>query len=137
MNIYLDDKRVPSMSHDYKKGLGQAYSTIDEWFIIRDYFEFVDVVDKNFNKIELISFDHDLGCFRDGKEWTGKDAADYIITYCLDNKKSFPDWYVHTDNTAGRMNILSAILSYLNKVEGKDIKNFRYYHNGMFKNKFI
>ena len=63
--------------------------------------------------------------------------ADYLINFCLDNNKKFPDWYAHTDNTSGRQNIIGAILNYLKVVEGVDISNFRYFHNGIFNNKFV
>lgn len=135
MNIFLDDIRIPSMSHNVDKGLGVDYSDKNKWVIVRDYFDFIDLVDKHFDKIDLISFDHDLACYKDGVEYTGKSAVDYLIDYCLDNNKKFPDWYAHTDNTSGKRNIIGAILNYINKVEGKDITNFRYYHNGIVNNK--
>ena len=135
INIFLDDIRIPSMSHNVGKGLGVDYSDKDKWIIVRDYFDFIDLVDKHFGEISLISFDHDLACYKDGVEYTGKSAVDYLIDYCLDNNKKFPDWYAHTDNTSGKRNIIGAILNYINKVEGKDITNFRYYHNGIVNNK--
>lgn len=135
MIIFLDDIRIPSMSHNVDKGLGMDYSNKDKWTIVRDYFDFIDLVDKHFDEIDLISFDHDLACYKDGVEFTGKSAVDYLIDYCLDNNKKFPDWYAHTDNTSGKRNIIGAILNYINKVEGKDITNFRYYHNGIVNNK--
>lgn len=135
MNIFLDDIRIPSMSHNVDKGLGVDYSNKDKWVIVRDYFDFIDLVDNNFDKINLISFDHDLACYKDGVEYTGKSAVDYLIDYCLDNNKKFPDWYAHTDNTSGKRNIIGSVLNYLDKVEGKDITNFRYYHNGIVNNK--
>ena len=134
-NIFLDDIRIPSMSHNVSKGLGVDYSDKDKWVIVRDYFDFIDLVDKHFDEIDLISFDHDLACYKDGVEYTGKSAVDYLIDYCLDNNKKFPDWYAHTDNTSGKRNIIGAILNYINKVEGKDITNFRYYNNGIVNNK--
>ena len=135
MIIFLDDIRIPSMSHNVDKGLGMDYSNKDKWVIVRDYFDFIDLVDRHFDEIDLISFDHDLACYKDGVEYTGKSAVDYLIDYCLDNNKKFPDWYAHTDNTSGKRNIIGAILNYINKVEGKDITNFRYYHNGIVNNK--
>lgn len=135
MNIFLDDIRIPSMSHNVSKGLGVDYSDKDKWVIVRDYFDFINLVDKYFDKIDLISFDHDLACYKDGVEYTGKSAVDYLIDYCLDNNKNFPDWYAHTDNTSGKRNIIGAVLNFLDKVEGKDITNFRYYHNGIVNNK--
>lgn len=135
MNIFLDDIRIPSMSHNVSKGLGVDYSDKDKWVIVRDYFDFVDLVDKHFDDIDLISFDHDLACYRDGVEFTGKSAVDYLINYCLDHNKNFPNWYAHTDNTSGKRNIIGAVLNFLDKVEGKNITNFRYYNNGIINNK--
>lgn len=74
---------------------------------------------------------HDLACYKDGEEFTGKTAVDYIINYCLDHDKKFPNWYAHTDNTNGRQNIIGAVLNYLNKVEGVDTSKFRYFHKGI------
>ena len=134
INIFLDDIRIPSMSHNVSKGLGVDYSDKDKWVIVRDYFDFIDLVDKHFDKIDLISFDHDLACYKDGVEYTGKSAVDYVINYCLDHNKNFPDWYAHTDNTSGKRNIIGAVLNFVNKVEGKNITNFRYYNNGIVNN---
>lgn len=130
MIIYLDDIRIPTMSHSLNKGLGLEYS---EWIIIRNYFDFIKIIDDNFDKIELISFDHDLACYKSAKEYTGKDAVDYLINYCIDNNKSLPDWYLHTDNTCGRENMTSIILNYLKVIEGLDVSSFKYYHKGMIK----
>jgi hypothetical protein len=135
MIIFLDDIRIPSMSHNVSKGLGVDYSDKDKWVIVRDYFDFIDLVDKHFDEIDLISFDHDLACYKDGVEYTGKSAVDYVINYCLDHNKNFPDWYAHTDNTSGKRNIIGAVLNFVNKVEGKSITNFRYYNNGIVNNK--
>lgn len=137
MNIYLDDIRVPNMSHNSDKGLGDFFSKKENWIIVRDYFEFVKLVDNNLLDIKLVSFDHDLASFKDGKEWTGKDAADYLIEKCLDKNIEFPSWFVHSDNTSGKKNIIGVVLNYLKVIENKDISNFRYYNNGIFKGKFI
>ena len=138
MLLFLDDIRTPAMAHNASKGLGLDYSPTEKWIIARDYFEFVKIVSANFYEIELVSFDHDLACVdSDGKEWTGKDAADYLINFCLDHNTHFPDWYAHTDNTAGRQNIIGSIKGYLKSIEGKDLLDFRYYHNGIVNGKFV
>jgi hypothetical protein len=131
INVFLDDIRMPNMSHNESKGLGTEYSDKNKWIIVRDYFEFIDLVNKRFDDIDLVSFDHDLACYKDGVEYTGKTAADYLIDYCLDHNKKFPNWYAHTDNTSGRQNIRGTILNYLDKVENVDISNVRYFHNGI------
>lgn len=137
MNLFLDDIRMPSMSHREGKGLGPEYSDLESWTITRDYFEFVFVIDNHFDHIKLISLDHDLACVENGIEYTGKSATDYLINYCLDNGKRFPDWYVHSDNTSGKSNIIGAILSYLKNVESVDISSFKYFNNGMINHKPI
>ena len=131
MNLYLDDNRMPDMSNSEGRGLGVSYASEDKWVIVRDYFEFIDFVSQNFDEINLVSFDHDLACYKDGREYTGKDAVDFLINYCMDNDKKFPNWFVHSDNTTGKSNIIGVVVNYLNKVEGIDISKFRYYHNGI------
>jgi hypothetical protein len=135
MNIFLDDIRTPKMSHNEAKGLGTQFSNSDNWVIARDYFEFKNIIDSNINDIKLVSFDHDLACVSDGREWTGKDAADYLIEKCLDMDIKFPDFYVHSDNTSGKANIIGVILNFLKYKEGFDTSSFRYYHNGVINGK--
>ena len=135
IKVFLDDIRTPFMSHHNGKGLGAEFT--NDWVIARDFDEFVNIIDNNFDNINLISFDHDLACFdENGEELTGKTAVNYVIDYCLDNDKKFPDWYAHTDNTNGKENIVGAIINFLNKVENKDISEFRNYHKGIVLNKF-
>jgi hypothetical protein len=138
INLYLDDKRSPDMTHNQGIGLGVAYSSDDKWLIVRDYFEFVDIINNNYDDIQLISFDHDLACFDDNnREYTGKDAVDYLINYCLNNDRELPDWYVHTDNPRGKMNIIGSFLSYLKIAKNFNVDKFRYYHKGIINNQII
>lgn len=135
MNVFLDDIRIPSISHNQTKGLGPKYSDLENWTIVRDYFEFKYVIDNYFDQINLVSFDHDLAHQEGDTEYTGKTAADYLINYCIDNKKTFPSWYVHSDNLSGKANIIGLIVSYLKKIELKDLSDFRYFHNGFVNGK--
>lgn len=138
MNLYLDDIRFPKMSHNKTKGLGENYSDKKNWNIVRDYFEFVDAIQNKFDEIEIISFDHDLACYQDKKEYNGLDCVRYVIDYCIDNNKKFPSWYVHSDNVVGKKNMIDEIISYLSFIEKKDYKQqIRYYHNGILDNKLI
>lgn len=121
---------MPSMSHREGKGLGTNYSDVDKWSVARDYFEFVYLVDNFLLDIKLISFDHDLACYDDNTEYTGKTAADYLINKCIDNNSKLPDWFVHSDNTSGKKNIIGSLLSYMKNIEGKDISKFHYFHSG-------
>lgn len=133
MKIFLDDIRTIEMSHNSNKGLGP----IDDFIIIRNGNEFIDLVNKNFDKISLISFDHDLACYIDGVEFTGKTACDIIINRCLDTGYKFPDWYVHSDNNIGRENIIGTILNYIKRFDNVDINDYLYYHKGYVNGKFV
>ena len=133
MKVFLDDKRVVEMSHNPNKGLGE----INDFVILRDDKSFIDFINQNFDKIELISFDHDLACFNDGSEFTGKTACEFVIEKCLDTGRKFPDWYVHSDNNVGRENIIGTILNYVKRFDGVDISDFRYFHKGYVNGKFV
>lgn len=121
MYIFLDDKRKdPSVSHNSNRGLGIPMGKSNKWVIARDYHQFIDIVKNNFDYIELISFDHDISSYDpDENELTGKDAADFVVNYCMDNGKQLPDWFVHSDNTGGNKNIRQLLLNYMYRVEGR------------------
>jgi len=124
-NIFLDDERNPNY---VEKQLGNLYPK--DWVIIRNYFDFVDYVDNNLKEINLVSFDHDISTFdKNGKEWTGKDAADYLIERCIEKNVKFPDFFVHTMNVSGRPNIISTILNFLKHIENNKL-DFKYYNSG-------
>lgn len=139
MKVFLDDLREISQSHNANKGLGDGI----DFIIVRNDIDFLQLIDNQFDEIELVSFDHDLACFKgdwmvgDGHEFTGKTACEYIIDKCLNTGKKFPDWYVHTDNTNGRQNIIGLILHYIKDVDGIDISGYRYYHRGFVNGKFV
>ena len=42
IRLFLDDIRIPKMSHNETKGLGMQYSDTKDWVIIRDYFDFIN-----------------------------------------------------------------------------------------------
>jgi hypothetical protein len=133
MKIFLDDRREVTMSHNPNKGLGD----VTDFVIARDDKDFIKLVDENINDITLVSFDHDLACFKDGNEFTGKTACEYLIHKCLETGRKFPDWYVHSDNTAGRENIIGLILNYMKSIDGVDTSDYRYFHRGRVNGKFV
>jgi hypothetical protein len=121
MYLYLDDiRRNAEVSHNDTRGLGLNISQSNKWIIARDYSEFIKIINNNFDKIELISFDHDICSFdENGNELTGKDAANYLIDYCMDNRKQLPDWFVHSDNNSGNKNIRQLLINYMFRVENR------------------
>jgi hypothetical protein len=133
MKVFIDDLRTVDMSHNSKKGLGE----ITDFVIVRNDIDFINLVDNHINDISLVSFDHDLACFKDGNEFTGKTACEYLIDKCIDSGRKFPDWYVHTDNTCGRENIIGLILNYMKSIDGVDISGYKYFHKGFVNGKFV
>jgi hypothetical protein len=131
--IFLDDLRSVDMSHNPNKGLG----VVTDFVVVRNDDDFIKLVDKHFDEITLVSFDHDLACFRDGVEFTGKTACEYLIDKCLETGKKFPDWYVHSDNTSGRQNIIGLILNYMKSIDGVDTSGYKYFHRGFVNGKFV
>lgn len=126
MWIFLDDKRVTTESHNDKRGMGVNFGKSKEWVYARDYKSFCDLLVDNFDDVELISFDHDIGSWEDiighdgelvTEERTGKDAAEFLINYCMDHGKKLPFWFVHSDNTGGNKNIRSLLINYMFRVE--------------------
>lgn len=113
-----------------------------EWIVIRNYFEFVNYIDENYNNIALVAFDHDIDSFDEsGMEWTGRDAARYLIDKCQDPDNTglnFPDFLVHSMNNIGRQNIIADIKHHISKFERRgDWQNWKYFHTGFVDGKFI
>jgi hypothetical protein len=140
MWIFLDDERKDAtVVHNQKRGLGTGFGKANNWIIARNYNQFVDLVKNNFNDIDFISFDHDISSYDlNGKEMTGKDAAEFLTNYCMDNNKKLPDWFVHSDNESGNKNIRQWLLNYMFRVEeriDKMVDAYGFVNNSLIFNK--
>jgi hypothetical protein len=132
--LYLDDVRMPKHSYaSMSKKIGGDANIYqgNDWDIVRTYDEFVNWVKEN-GVPEIASFDHDLAdehiqyYFDNGghrnppnpqettfTEKTGYDCAKWLVDYCIDNKVNLPEYYVHSANPVGGLNILT----YLNNAK--------------------
>lgn len=90
--LFLDDERFPDQVTWTKLPRGG-------WSIVRSYEEFVAHIDDE-RFPDFISFDHDLG-----EGLSGFDCAKWLVDYCLDNGKKFPQYQVHSMNPVGREKI--------------------------------
>ena len=100
MKIFLDDIRIP----------------LDEtWVILTNYQTFIDRVGEiNFNDIEIISLDHDLGDINNIEgEKTGYDIAKWLVDQSIIRKQKLPLIKVHSANPVGSKNIIDYINNYL------------------------
>ena len=113
MHIFLDDERKPG---------DVTWVTLPsaEWTIVRNYDEFVKLLDSLDEAPEFIAFDHDLadahykGDFSNPFEKTGMDCAKALFNICLDRGWKLPEFAVHSLNPSGRENING----YLNQAKG-------------------
>lgn len=129
-HLFLDDLRNPDVCSEYTKN--PIYDEV-EWEIVRNYDQFVAFITAN-GLPKIVSFDHDLAeahyhesMYKGGKvymeyiettsEKTGYDCVKWMIDYCLDNKTTFPIWYIHSMNPAGSENMKCLILNYLKHFE--------------------
>jgi hypothetical protein len=123
-NLFLDDERIP-------QNVTWVNLPSVNWTIVRNYNQFVDIIEKQ-GIPEIISFDHDLAdehymeytAAHDSKsptkgrinydklkEKTGYECAKWLAQYCIDNSHTIPEYYIHTMNPIGGMNILSILES--------------------------
>lgn len=127
MKIFLDDIRYPKECLGYMhRRIGEdSLLYLTDWFIVRNYNEFVDVINKNYLDISHISFDHDLADehmqdyyknqvngentieYSNFKEKTGVSCAEYIKEFYNKNNMKYPKMYVHSMNPVGTQNIIN------------------------------
>lgn len=149
MVLFLDDLRNPSDVPTYFNYERDMYVNVTP-HVVRNFDEFKEFVDNNFNEITHISFDHDLGDdhYIDKKYWgdyekskaiqdvgfsvekNGVDCAKYFINkyLTLTNEKPLTDVFIniHSANPVGADNIASIFNSYI-KLFGGNTKNIEVY----------
>lgn len=124
MKLFLDDKRWPLDTFKYTTDAEYK----EEWRIVRSHGAFVDFVIKHAGRIDVVSFDHDLGeeHYRDYvgqtleravkdieldydnyKEKTGYESAKFLIEHYRSKGLKLPRIKVHSMNIVGAQNIRS------------------------------
>jgi hypothetical protein len=123
-HLFLDDdpSRIPHK-------LTWIELPLVEWTVVRSYDEFVKTVTEK-GIPHTVSFDHDLGTehyqeyarvreadfqipidYSRFTEKTGMDCAKWLAERCIDKNVPLPEYYVHTMNGPGRLNIVSIMES--------------------------
>lgn len=114
MKIFLDDNRDP---YDvFKNTIDPIYEENDTWVIVRDYYQFINLIQR-LGVPKVVSFDHDLTQnhylpenqsninYKLIKDYTGYDAAQWLIDYCENKEVKLPEIRVHSLNSEGKRNI--------------------------------
>lgn len=97
--LWLDDYRDPLAPEGWL-----AFSPIPladlqvTW--VRNYDEFCKSLVED-GLPDAVCFDHDLG-----EEKDGKDCANFLVDYCLDNHRPLPKFASQSANPTGRENII-------------------------------
>ena len=113
-NLFLDDIRDPkNVAQSWHDGGWIEFPSHYAWDVVRSYKEFVAYIQAN-GLPTRIAFDHDLS-YEDQnktenfKEKTGMDCAKWLVDYCMDKELVLPEFYVHSFNVVGRMNIANLL----------------------------
>lgn len=118
MKVFLDDIRNPEEAATYMHArigkLNPIY--LENWMVVRNYEDFIHVVEKNFDSITHISFDHDLADEHyDHTTWenpmytekTGLDCAKWLKQFYKEKETDLPVLFVHSMNPIGTQNIIN------------------------------
>ena len=135
IKVFLDDMRSPiecSAYMHYRIGKSNVIYVEEDWIVVRNYEEFVEYVENNYENIGLISFDHDLAeehyhplmlkdddgrleeddqtitykdLYSTFKEKTGLECAKWLLEFYTSKKLQLPHIIVHSMNPAGTKNI--------------------------------
>ena len=102
--LWLDDVRDP-FDREVK---WTAFSPVpfDTVVWVKSYYEFCEYI-KNEGVPYAICFDHDLG--EDSNGYTGKDCANFLVEYCMDNNQNIPFFSSQSSNPAGKENIIKLL----------------------------
>ena len=123
-NLFLDDVRTP-------KQVTWVKLPDVKWMIVRNFDEFKKAIETH-GIPDRVAFDHDLADdhynldnssrgSRSFSDPTGYDCAKWLVRFCQDNKKQFPQYWIHSMNPVGAKNIDSYIKSFKKSLE-KDTK---------------
>ena len=113
--LWLDDIRDPAHSSRF---IDQKMRDLDVEIVwVKNYQEFKSWIEAN-KLPEFISFDHDLADIHydevedwedyyklEDREMTGYDAALFLVEYCDKNYLRLPNYWVHSQNPIGKLNI--------------------------------
>jgi len=131
--MWLDDIRDPFANNIWIQKYAPDYLNEGEIIWVKSYNEF-ELWIYNHGLPDRISFDHDLAdehytpedryndyhvwaSEQQFKEKTGMDCAKMLIDYCLDYKKTLPQWTVHSANPSGNENITKLLLNFMRHQE--------------------
>lgn len=103
--IFLDDERSPCDVY------WVSYQDNVEWIVCRNGLEFFLALNPS---IDIVSFDHDIQEFHNGKETTGYDILKKMIDNSFDGGHMPSEIYFHTQNNIGKKNMEMYYTNFMN-----------------------
>lgn len=80
--------------------------------VARDYWTALELLEEHWNVLSLVSLDHDISSFRDGKEYTGYDVLCWIENKAAQNNSPIEfTLCIHSMNPVGRERMQKTIQS--------------------------
>ena len=101
--LWLDDYRNPF--DDEINWLVFSPVPLKDLYVVwvRSYYGFVNHIKEN-GVPYAVCLDHDLG--DDSNGYTGKDAANFLVEWCMDHGEPIPHFNSQSSNPVGRKNIM-------------------------------
>lgn len=104
--LFLDDERVVS------DVTWLIYpSSIKDWTIVKTYDDFIKEIYTG--SYDVVSFDHDIQCFKGSVEFTGYDCVKALVDAIIESRINLPLIYVHSKNPVGKKNIVGYWANFL------------------------
>ena len=105
--IFLDDFRKPEQFVNTKLNIVFCATTFDQ------FVEVLNQVYSEYNRVDEIWFDHDLG----ENAGSGYDCAKYLVEFCIEHTMPLPEYHIQSNNPAGKQNIESYLKSFLKSLD--------------------
>lgn len=108
--LFLDDERYP------EDVTWVQYPDNVEWTIVRSFWDFNNELLHSDFDYDIVSFDHDIQSFVDGREYTGYDCLKCLLSVetMIGNKLDNIQFFFHTQNPVGKKNMESYYQNYVN-----------------------
>lgn len=104
--LFFDDIRDPKDVCNYLDEVAVLPYLLGNWTVVRTYEEFVRCISKD-SAYERISFDHDLGEDKYGRELpSGYDALKWLVERLMTQELPLPEVLCHSQNPVGKANIM-------------------------------
>lgn len=109
--LFLDDTRNP------EDVTWMIYPPNIQWTIVRTYDDFM--IEVSCTNYDIITFDHDIQDFFEGKEYTGYDCLKFLINMSDAYNTPLPKCLFHSKNPIGKENMKCYYNNYIRAINNQ------------------